>query len=174
MHCLDVYIISFSWCYMKIAWRLILTKSTCKSVCFVIGYAIPKLICTCPNLISHVSLPAFILLLYCFLFYMTHNTCLLLCVNDKLILPCLASVDVLLMYLPFLKIPCWYLYTSRFSIVLCSIVLLLHDFYLFFSTDVIPENIALATDKIKPYNVMPVYGKLKAVKCRYSRKNSLY
>lgn len=25
-------------------------------------------------------------------------------------------------------------------------------------TDVIPENIALATDKIKPYNVMPVYG----------------
>lgn len=25
-------------------------------------------------------------------------------------------------------------------------------------TDVIPENIALATDKIQPYNVMPVYG----------------
>jgi large subunit ribosomal protein L4 len=25
-------------------------------------------------------------------------------------------------------------------------------------TDVVPKNIALATDKIKPYNVMPVYG----------------
>jgi len=27
------------------------------------------------------------------------------------------------------------------------------------STDILPENIALATQKIKPYNVMPVYGK---------------
>ena len=30
-----------------------------------------------------------------------------------------------------------------------------------FSTDMIPENFAVAVDKIRPYNVMPVYGKYK-------------
>jgi len=38
------------------------------------------------------------------------------------------------------------------------------DSFLFFvadcSTDIISKNIALATQKIQPYNVMPVYGML--------------
>lgn len=32
---------------------------------------------------------------------------------------------------------------------------------LIYSTDYMPKNISLATDEIKPYNLMPVYGEFK-------------
>ena len=41
-----------------------------------------------------------------------------------------------------------------------SVVCLSDSVLLLFSTDIVPENIALATDENKPYNIMPVYGTL--------------
>lgn len=59
----------------------------------------------------------------------------------------------------------WWCWPYRMTHISCNVTCVCHncntDYFhcSAFSTDIIPRNIALATDRIKPYNVMPVYGK---------------
>ena len=51
------------------------------------------------------------------------------------------------------------IFTNIFSIF-STVADLYVSTLLLFSSDIVPENIALATDETKPYNIMPVYGTL--------------